>query len=94
MTMVAIPGNTDQSVQQSVQDHCTRLHDRFAILDSLRGAAPFSGTISMEDQRAWLIDARRIRALLSVDRRARGLGIKAGHRASFRPYGRDLRAHG
>ena len=33
ISIVAVPGATDASVQQSLIDHCERLKDRFAILD-------------------------------------------------------------
>ncbi len=38
VALVAIPGATDQAVQQAIIDHCEEMYDRFGILDSVRGA--------------------------------------------------------
>lgn len=38
IALVAIPGETDAAVQQAVRDHCESMYDRFAVLDSVRGA--------------------------------------------------------
>lgn len=51
VNMVAIPDRTDADVQQAVIAHCVNMQDRFAILDSKRGA-PLFGTGSVEVQRA------------------------------------------
>jgi phage tail sheath protein FI len=49
VNMVAIPDRTDLQVQGAVRDHCTSMHDRFAIVDSRQGA-PLFGTDSVEIQ--------------------------------------------
>jgi phage tail sheath protein FI len=51
VNMVAIPDRSDMDVQLAMIAHCTRLHDRFAILDS-QPDAPLFGTDSVEAQRA------------------------------------------
>jgi phage tail sheath protein FI len=43
IALVAIPGATDQAVQQAIIDHCEEMYDRFAILDSIRGAELSNG---------------------------------------------------
>jgi phage tail sheath protein FI len=43
VNLVAVPGVTDPGVQQAVIAHCETMHDRFAILDSEKGAAPGNG---------------------------------------------------
>lgn len=43
IALVAIPGVTDSAVQQAVIAHCEDMYDRFAILDSTRGATPGNG---------------------------------------------------
>jgi uncharacterized protein len=51
VNLVAAPGITDPVVQTAVKEHCERMKDRFAILESLRGAPPFgSGNGSVEEQ--------------------------------------------
>ncbi len=37
VSMVAVPGGTDPTVQQALIAHCESLKDRFAVLDSARG---------------------------------------------------------
>jgi phage tail sheath protein FI len=48
--MVIVPDRTDADVQQAIIAHCQNMKDRFAILDSPRGAPPF-GTDSVEFHR-------------------------------------------
>jgi phage tail sheath protein FI len=60
--IVAIPGVTDPATQMTLIDHCTNLGNRFAILDSHRGA-PLFGPNSIEVQRAGLDTARGFAAL-------------------------------
>lgn len=43
VAIVAIPGATDKAVQQAMIAHCEAMWDRFAILDSIRGATPGNG---------------------------------------------------
>jgi phage tail sheath protein FI len=43
IALVCIPGATEANVQQAIRDHCQAMHDRFAILDSIRGAMPGNG---------------------------------------------------
>jgi phage tail sheath protein FI len=43
VNLVAIPDRADADVQGSVRDHCEGMMDRFAILDSRRGAPLFGG---------------------------------------------------
>jgi uncharacterized protein len=43
VSLVAIPGATDKGVQQAIITHCEAMQDRFAILDSVPGAAPGNG---------------------------------------------------
>lgn len=62
INMVAIPDRTDLDVQLSVITHCEKMQDRFAILDSRRGAPPF-GTDSVEVHRGGLDTARGFAAL-------------------------------
>jgi phage tail sheath protein FI len=38
ISIVAIPGATDQGTQQALVEHCESLFDRFAILDAVNGA--------------------------------------------------------
>ena len=40
ITMVAVPGETNKAVQSAVVDHCKKMNDRFAIIDSEKGAGP------------------------------------------------------
>ncbi|HEY7619501.1 MAG TPA: phage tail sheath subtilisin-like domain-containing protein [Solirubrobacteraceae bacterium] len=62
VNMVAIPDRTDPDVQGAVRDHCEAMMDRFAILDSMRGAPLFGGG-SVEVQRNGLTSARGYAAL-------------------------------
>lgn len=62
INMVAIPDRTDTDVQLAIIAHCEELYDRFAILDSRRGA-PLFGTDSVEVQRNSLDTARGFAAL-------------------------------
>lgn len=62
VSMVAIPDRTDLQVQLAIVDHCTRLFNRFAILDSRRDA-PLFGTDSVEVQRNGLDTANGFAAL-------------------------------
>jgi phage tail sheath protein FI len=50
VNMVVIPDRTDPAVQGAARDHCELMMDRFAILDSARGAPLFGGG-SVELQR-------------------------------------------
>lgn len=47
VAIVCVPGETDKAVQQAMIDHCQRMHDRFAILDSHRDE---KAAKSVEDQ--------------------------------------------
>lgn len=49
VNQVLVPDRTDLQVQLAVIDHCVLLQDRFAVLDSRRGADPF-GTAGVEGQ--------------------------------------------
>jgi len=60
--IVAAPGVTDPQTQLEVVDHCTRMHNRIAVLDSWRGA-PISGTGSVQTQRNGLETADGFAAL-------------------------------
>jgi len=51
VNIVCAPGITDAGVQLKLIEHCERMQDRFAVLDSRR-AAPVSGGGSVADQRA------------------------------------------
>jgi hypothetical protein len=51
INMVAAVDSTDQGVQSAIVDHCFRMYDRFAILDSERGIPP-SGPVSVVTQRS------------------------------------------
>lgn len=62
VNMVAIPDRTDLDVQLAIIAHCENLYDRFAILDSRRGA-PLFGTDSVEVHRNSLDTARGFAAL-------------------------------
>jgi len=62
VNMVAIPDRTDPDVQGAVRDHCESMMDRFAILDSMRGAPLFGGG-SVEVQRNGLTSTRGYAAL-------------------------------
>lgn len=50
INLVAAVDSTDDGVQKAVVDHCFRMYDRFAILDSERGILP-SGPVSILTQR-------------------------------------------
>ena len=50
INIIAIPDRADDGVQQAMIAHCEKLQDRFAILDSRRGA-PLFGAGSVEEQR-------------------------------------------
>lgn len=43
IALLSVPGNTDPAVQQATIAHCEKLYDRFAILDSFKGAGPGNG---------------------------------------------------
>jgi phage tail sheath protein FI len=43
VALVCVPGATDAAVQQAIIAHCEAMYDRFAILDSIRGATPGNG---------------------------------------------------
>jgi phage tail sheath protein FI len=43
VALVCVPGATEPVVQQAVIAHCEAMQDRFAILDSIRGATPGNG---------------------------------------------------
>lgn len=62
VNMVAVPDRTDDDVQLAVIAHCELMADRFAILDSRRGA-PLFGTDSVEVHRNSLDTARGYAAL-------------------------------
>lgn len=62
INIVAIPDRTDSQVHLALADHCKRLYNRFAILDSQRGA-PLFGTGSVEVQRKGLGDGKGFAAL-------------------------------
>lgn len=62
VNMVAVSDRTDMDVQLSIIEHCTRMQDRFAILDSRRSAPPF-GTGSVEVHRSSVDTARGFAAL-------------------------------
>jgi len=62
INLVAIPDRTDAAVQLAMIEHCKGLHDRFAILDSPRGA-PLFGTDSVELHRRMLDEDRGFGAL-------------------------------
>jgi uncharacterized protein len=40
VNILCVPGRTDQGVQQHAIEHCERMQDRFAVLDSQLGASP------------------------------------------------------
>ena len=62
INMVIAPDRTDADVQQAIIAHCENMQDRFAILDSPRGAPPF-GTDSVEVHRNSLDSAGGFAAL-------------------------------
>jgi phage tail sheath protein FI len=62
VNMLAIPDRSDATVQQALVAHCETMGNRFAILDSGRGAAPY-GPGSVTAQRAGLDSARGYAAL-------------------------------
>lgn len=62
VNMVAIPDRTDDDVQLAIIAHCTNIQDRFAILDSRRGA-PLFGTDSVEVHRRSVETTRGYAAL-------------------------------
>jgi phage tail sheath protein FI len=62
VNLVAAPGVTTAGVQQAIINHCERLADRFAVLDTRVGAELF-GADSLEAQRAGLDSARGYAAL-------------------------------
>jgi len=62
VNFVAIPDRTDADIQLALIGHCEAMQDRFAILDSRRGAPPF-GTDSVEVHRGMLDSARGYAAL-------------------------------
>jgi uncharacterized protein len=83
VNQIAIPDctifstNSDvQAVQQGLITHCEQLGNRFAVLDSQPGLAPFTGSYTIESQRATLDSARGYAALyypwLSI------LGVRPG----------------
>jgi phage tail sheath protein FI len=43
VALVCVPGATEAAVQQAMIAHCEAMYDRFAILDSIRGATPGNG---------------------------------------------------
>jgi phage tail sheath protein FI len=43
VAIVCVPGITDPAVQRAMIAHCESMYDRFAILDSIRGADPGDG---------------------------------------------------
>jgi uncharacterized protein len=43
VALVCVPGATAAAVQQAMIAHCEAMYDRFAILDSIRGATPGNG---------------------------------------------------
>jgi phage tail sheath protein FI len=43
IALISVPGATDPAVQQAVVAHCEAMYDRFAILDSIKGATPGNG---------------------------------------------------
>jgi phage tail sheath protein FI len=62
VNMLAIPDRSDATVQQALVAHCETMGNRFAILDSSRGAGPY-GPGSVTAQRAGLDSARGYAAL-------------------------------
>ena len=62
VSIVCVPGQTGADVQQAVIGHCEQMQDRFAVLDSVRGAPP-SGAGSVLDQRAGVESSRGFAAL-------------------------------
>jgi uncharacterized protein len=62
INMICVPDRTDDDIQQAVIAHCELMGDRFAILDSRRGA-PLFGTDSVEVHRNSLDTARGFAAL-------------------------------
>jgi phage tail sheath protein FI len=62
VNMVIVPDRTDDDVQQAIIAHCESMQDRFAILDSRRGASLF-GTDSVESHRRGLDTERGFAAL-------------------------------
>ncbi len=42
IAIVVVPGNTTETVQEAVLDHCESLKDRFAVLDGQQVVAPFT----------------------------------------------------
>lgn len=42
IAIVAIPGNTTETAQEAVLDHCESLKDRFAVLDGQQVTSPFT----------------------------------------------------
>jgi uncharacterized protein len=43
ISLVCVPGNTDETVQKAIKVHCETMKDRFAILDSVKDATPDDG---------------------------------------------------
>ncbi|MGN9907811.1 phage tail sheath family protein [Phytohabitans sp. LJ34] len=62
INVVCVPGRTDPAVQQAVINHCERMADRFAILDSAPKAG-LSGSGSVLEQRAGIGSSRGYAAL-------------------------------
>jgi uncharacterized protein len=59
ISLVAVPGATDQAVQQAVFEHCVKMKDRFAILDS----HPVSSGVGIETQLEGVIEDSGFAAL-------------------------------
>jgi uncharacterized protein len=62
VNQVLVPDRTDLQVQLAVVDHCARGQDRFAVLDSRRGAEPFGDT-GVQGQLAGLRESKGYGAL-------------------------------
>lgn len=62
INLVCIPDRTDPDVQMAMIGHCENMRDRFAVLDSRRGAALF-GTNSVEEHRRSVDSTRGYAAL-------------------------------
>ena len=61
IAIVAVPGQTDQTVQEALLNHCELMRYRFAVLDSEMGGS----LAEVQDQRS-LYDSRYGGVLLSL----------------------------
>lgn len=49
IAIIAVPGNTTETVQEAVLDHCEKLKDRFAVLDGRHTATEFTKKLIQAD---------------------------------------------